>query len=181
MFNKTLLVLQSKLEEEKEKRVQHLGTIGVKRMMNQKLSMGWSAWFEMYQDYLYKKRLLKNAGNRLAKPRMVQAFIHWQEDWDALIAAREAKRAKMTEAERVADAARERREGEEAKNKELQQLRAELAAAREAMLAGNGRELELQRLRLRLTLELQRLRLRLPLDLERLPLLPLQLEEQITL
>ena len=38
---------------------QHLGEIGVKRMMNHKLSLGWSAWHEMYTEHLRKKRLLK--------------------------------------------------------------------------------------------------------------------------
>ena len=37
------------------RRACRLGQIGVKRMMNQKLSMGWSAWLEMYQDYQRKK------------------------------------------------------------------------------------------------------------------------------
>ena len=137
---------QLKLEEEKEKRVAHLGQIGVKRMMNQKLSMGWSAWLDMYNEYKRKRQLLRAAGARLTKPKLVHAFAHWQEDWDALIAAKEAKRAKMTEAERIAEAAKEQREKDLAKDKELQQLRADLAAAREAALSGTARELELERL-----------------------------------
>ena len=63
--------------------MQHLGEIGVKRMMNQKLSMGWSAWKEMHQEAMRKQRLLKTAGQRPMRPALVHCFHHWQRDWEA--------------------------------------------------------------------------------------------------
>ena len=88
---------QLQLEEEKEKRVAHLGQIGVKRMMNQKLSMGWTAWKEQYDESRRKQRLLRTAGQRLMRPALVHCFHHWQRDWEAetaLVAA-------MTQEERL--------------------------------------------------------------------------------
>lgn len=70
-----------KLDDEREKRVAHLGQIGVKRMMNHKLSMGWTAWKEIYNLRTRRRNLLKRAGYRLAKPMAAAAFKHWQDDW----------------------------------------------------------------------------------------------------
>ena len=97
--------VEAELEAEREKRVQHLSQIGVKRMMNHKLSLGWSAWYEMYTEYLRKQRLLKAASARLTKPKLVHAFAHWQEDWDALMAAKEAARGGRGRHEPAAGAA----------------------------------------------------------------------------
>ena len=100
--DQALLVQKSaneKLEDEREKRVAHLGQIGVKRMMNQKLSMGWSAWREMYLELQRKKNLLKAAGARLTKPALVHAFGHWQKDWQST----ERKRASQSLEEQLAE------------------------------------------------------------------------------
>ena len=129
--------MEAQLEAEREKRIAHLGEIGVKRMMNQKLSMGWSAWLEMYEDYQRKKRLLKNAGARLTKPKLVHAFAHWQADWDADV----AEKAAMSHAERLQREIKEK----QAVEAECSKLRSELRQAREAMANGTAAELEMQR------------------------------------
>ena len=72
---------QLMLEAEKDKRVAHLQGIGVRRLMQQGLARGWGAWHEVYVEYRRKQRLLKNAGSRLTKPKLVHAFMHWQHDW----------------------------------------------------------------------------------------------------
>ena len=76
-------------------------------MMNHKLSLGWSAWHEMYTEYKRKRRLLMSAGARLTRPKLVHAFAHWQEDWDATELAKEERAARMTENERLAAEARQ--------------------------------------------------------------------------
>ena len=81
-----------KLDDEREKRVAHLGQIGIKRMLNHKLSMGWTAWREMHQTATRRRNLLKRAGYRLAKPMAAAAFKHWQDDWQST----QHKKAHMT-------------------------------------------------------------------------------------
>ena len=145
---------EAMLEAEREKRVQHLSEIGLKRMMNHKLAMGWSAWLDMYNDVMRKKRLLKAAASRLTKPKLVHAFAHWQDDWDAEIAEKERIRAnRMTKSleERLQDEATRRATAEtSAMNAKL-----ELIAAREAMAAGFGSGAETER-KLREELEAER-------------------------
>ena len=51
--------MQAKLEAEREKRVQHLQQIGVRRIAQMGLAKGWTAWHDNYEEYQYKKRLLK--------------------------------------------------------------------------------------------------------------------------
>ena len=48
--------MQLKLEQEKEKRVAHLQQLGVKRLMQQGLARGWTAWYDMYSEEQRKKR-----------------------------------------------------------------------------------------------------------------------------
>ena len=55
------------LEEERERRVQHLGQLGIKRMTNHNL-LGWSAWIEMYENCVRQRNMLKAAASRLTKP-----------------------------------------------------------------------------------------------------------------
>ena len=70
--------------------MQHLGQLGIKRMMNHKLSLGWSAWIEMYENCVRQRNMLKAAASRLTKPKLVAGFKHWQQDWTATMAAAEA-------------------------------------------------------------------------------------------
>ena len=70
--------MEEELEREKEKRVQHLGQQGLKRMMNQKLSMGWTAWHGMWSEQVRQRNLLKQAGARLTKPKLIASYAHWR-------------------------------------------------------------------------------------------------------
>ena len=131
-------LLQEQLAAEREKRVAHLQQLGVRRLMQQGLARGWTAWLDIYLDYQHKKRMLKTAASRLSKPKLVASFVKWQRDWEA----EEAAKATMSHEQRLADA-NARASTAEAENEKLQ---AELAKAREAMLAGVGLEAERERL-----------------------------------
>lgn len=48
-----------RLEEERDKRVQHLQSIGVRRLCQQGLARGWTAWLDQYREYTRQLRLLK--------------------------------------------------------------------------------------------------------------------------
>jgi hypothetical protein len=122
--------MHQQLEAEKEKRVEALGQQGLKRMMNQKLAMGWSAWHEMWSHKVHQRNLLKKAGARLTKPKLTQTYSHWKQDW----ATDKAASAKMTLDEKAAQAAAERDAINADLRKEVLKLRTELDAARTAML-----------------------------------------------
>ena len=138
--------LQNKLEEdleaEREKRVAHLGQLGIKKMMNQKLAMGWTAWHDQWSEKVRQRNLLKKAGARLTKPRLIQSYSHWKRDWDAAKAARR----NMTITERLAHDAAEAQAEKEALYTQVDKLTKELKEAREAMVTGRGQEAELKRL-----------------------------------
>ena len=77
---------------------------------------------------------MKAAGSRLARPKLVASFMHWQKDWEAV----EAANASMSMQQRLdAEAAKC-----SAVEQELAKVRNELNEARKAMAAGLGQEAE---------------------------------------
>jgi hypothetical protein len=70
-------------ELEREKRIEQLGKVGLKRMLNQKLAMGWSAWHEPWIEKRRRLRLLKAAANRLTRPKLSAAYASWRREWTA--------------------------------------------------------------------------------------------------
>ena len=103
---------QEELEAERQARVEHLANVGIRRMFQQGLARGWTAWHDKWADYLDKKRLLANSAQRLARPKLVHSFVHWQKDWEYETTAKEmakvAQRAK-TDKDRIAEGARSSR------------------------------------------------------------------------
>ena len=91
----------------------------------------------MYADYKRKKQLLKAAGARLSRPKMVAAFSHWQHDWEA----EKDKAASMSHAQQLSAESSARVAAEQ----ELATVRKELNDARKAMAEGRGQETEMQR------------------------------------
>ena len=73
--------MEEELEREREKRVAHLQQLGVKRLMNQGLARGWSAWHDMWAERVRKMRLMKRAGGLLLRPRLVHSYRVWRTDW----------------------------------------------------------------------------------------------------
>ena len=61
---------EAALEKEREMRVQHLATVGIRRMFQAGLAKGWSAWHDMWEEKTRQQRLLKAAAARLAKPKV---------------------------------------------------------------------------------------------------------------
>ena len=127
--------MEEQLEKEKQKRVEHLAQVGLRRMFQQGPARGWTAWHDLYEHNLYQKRLSQSAA--LSKPRLVHAVTHWRTDYesDTKLRASMTQEAKLKEAEGLREAA----------EKENVKLREELAEARELMLTGNAREIEMER------------------------------------
>ena len=89
--------MQEQLEQEREARVQHLANVGLRRMFQQGLARGFTAWKDQYLNYIHARRLLQQAGARLAKPKLAQAVTHWRHDMEAarLAAASETMESKL--------------------------------------------------------------------------------------
>jgi len=97
-----------------------------------------------------QQRQLRASASRLMRPKLTACLTHWRRDWEAA----EVKAAiwrSMSAAERSTSQLRERDEREAAlraqvaaAEAERTRLEGELAAAREAMAAGKGKEYELQ-------------------------------------
>ena len=123
-------LMQQKLAEEKEKRVQHLQQIGVRRIANMGLARGWSAWHELHIEHIRKRQLLRQAAGRLARPKLTASFIHWLRDWEEEVNAAAALTAEQQRAAELAEHAA----AEAELRKQNQTLLKELDAARKAML-----------------------------------------------
>jgi uncharacterized protein (UPF0254 family) len=120
---------EEELEREKDARVAHLGNMGLKRLMNQGLARGWAAWHGLWSNNIRKRNLLKKAGMRITKPKLMHAYSHWLMDWK-----RELKAERMMTAEQKAAAERDRRAAEfAALESKYDKVRMELVEARDAM------------------------------------------------
>ena len=68
---------------EKQKRVEHTQQMAMRRLAKRDLSRGWVAWHDMFAEERRRRNLLKKAGAKLTKPKLVAAYLHWRRDWDA--------------------------------------------------------------------------------------------------
>ena len=69
------------MERERDKRVQNLAQVGLRRILAQGLAKGWSAWYDMWSQKTHQSRLLAASAGRLAKPKLAAAVTHWVHDW----------------------------------------------------------------------------------------------------
>ena len=76
-----MLALQK--QQEKEKRVEQLAQKATKRILNQGIMRGWTAWQDQYLQAARHKRMLAAAGARLARPGLAKSLSHWKGDWEA--------------------------------------------------------------------------------------------------
>ena len=57
--------MTKQLEAERERRVEGLKAVAIRRMVLKELARGWSGWFAMYEAKVHQCNLLKKAGARL--------------------------------------------------------------------------------------------------------------------
>jgi len=134
------ITLQKQLEEEKDRRVENLKSVAIRRIVLKELSKGWTAWVDMYEEQRRQVNLLKQAGARLSRPVLIHSYQHWRRDWDATQALR-LKRSAMSAEQSVGHLSSQNT----FLQAEAEKLRVELAACREAMARGEGAQLEVQR------------------------------------
>ena len=94
--------LAMKEEREKEERVELLRRQIGRRMLNQGITRGFSAWHEMWSAKVYAMQRLREVGNRFRSPALLVAFEEWAETCyqtkqAAKLAAAEAHKAKLEE------------------------------------------------------------------------------------
>ena len=73
-------VASLKARHEKEERIELLRRQMVRRMMNQGVAFGFSAWKELYEAKVWALSKLKEVSLRLHKPELSNAFRAWLED-----------------------------------------------------------------------------------------------------
>ena len=144
-------ILAMQLEKDKEKRVEQLGKKAMKRICNQGVMRGFSAWQEQYLQHARHPRMLAAAGARLMRPALSASVSHWRNDWEAerrKNLAQEIRRrasakyggsadAEVAEirATAEADLAAQKKFAEEDKLRALERLRIELTGSVEEILA----------------------------------------------
>ena len=88
---------EEELEREKEKRIEQVKNMAVRRILLKDLARGWTGWHGMWSEKVRQRNLLKQAGARLTKPKLVAAYSHWIKDWNAEMSSL----ANMTQDEKV--------------------------------------------------------------------------------
>jgi hypothetical protein len=151
-------------EKAKEERVELLQRQITRRIMNQDIIRGWSAWQEMYEAKTYAMNRLREVGNKLRAPELSEAFVFWAEECDAerqqaVLNGSQSELAKEIEARKAVEEelqlvrqelAQKAKEADEKLRAELERLKIELtgsAAEKEAMLEEKAREERIELLR----------------------------------
>eukprot|EP00966_Prymnesium_polylepis_P112882 2610958-Prymnesium_polylepis.1 len=129
-------MLAEELERERDKRVQHLQSVALRRIGQMELAKGWQAWFDQYMSALRCKQLIASSAARMSKPKMVAAYKVWHSDWD------EAQRAEKEKSfgQMLKEQSRLRRQVENElreAQQSIRELRTELVSAKEKIPDGN--------------------------------------------
>jgi hypothetical protein len=126
-----------KQEQEKEQRVAYLQQRALRRIGNQDIMRGWSAWQEQYLEKRRQLRVLAQAGMKLARPKLVASYVQWRTEWKV----EQQILAKKSTKERLADEVQRR----EQLQLELERVKEELSLARKSSLMQGMSEKERQR------------------------------------
>ena len=120
--------MEEKLEAEKQKRIEHTREMAVRRIGKRDLARGWMAWVELYNQIVQERRMLKQAGARITRPKLVACMHIWREDWRADLLLKD----QMTGAQKLEKALHERKQAQD----QVKKLTKELEDARRAMAEG---------------------------------------------
>jgi hypothetical protein len=75
--------MEEELAAEKEKRVEHTKEMAVRRIFKRELTRGWVAWYDLYVEKARERNLLRSAGAKLSKPKLVASVLLWRRKWEA--------------------------------------------------------------------------------------------------
>ena len=68
-------------EEAKRERIELLRRQMVRRIMNRDISMGFTAWVDMWEAKAYAMSRLREVGNKLRAPELSSAFDEWADQF----------------------------------------------------------------------------------------------------
>ena len=68
-------------EKEREERVEMLRRQIARRILNQDLVRGWSAWHELWETLTSERRTMRRVTGKLTKPGLTACFGYWRDDW----------------------------------------------------------------------------------------------------
>ena len=122
--------------QERDARVELMRRQIARRIANAEITRGWSAWFDFWSAKNYAMSRLREVGNRLHKPNLSGAFLHWALQCQALKVT-----ANLSEAER--------------RERELEQARLEMEQELAAMRDDFEKKLERAEEEKRIALEKQ--------------------------
>ena len=81
------------LSQQKQKHVQHLTQVGIKRLQNQLLARSWAGWHAMWLEAT-RQRLILRTANWLHKIKLARSYTMWKQDWAiAFVSTRAIDRA----------------------------------------------------------------------------------------
>ena len=82
-------------QKAKEERIELMRRQVLRRIKNQGIASGWSAWIELWEAKTYAMNRLREVGNRFQSPALADAFGFWERDTKEIIAekAREGARS----------------------------------------------------------------------------------------
>ena len=126
--------MQEQLEREKEKRIEHTKEMAMRRILKRDLSRGWMAWHGVWSEKRRQQNMLRAAGARLTKPKLVACMRHWRTDWETDM----QHKATMSIEQRLKAEVEELTE-------ELKEARKQIAAAKSAGYDGGAAEEEMRR------------------------------------
>ena len=69
-------------EQERQQRVEMLQRQVARRIMNQGIIKGWTAWHSLYQEKVHQRRMLSRAAQRLTRPAVVAAYSTWRHSFE---------------------------------------------------------------------------------------------------
>ena len=69
--------MEARMAREKEERVELLRRQVGRRMLNQGIANGWSAWVDLWEAKSYAMQRLRGVGNRFRSPELAEAFSQW--------------------------------------------------------------------------------------------------------
>ena len=81
---------QLQFEREREARIESMRGRCIRRLLQARLTKGWSAWSEHFEAYTYAHQRLRTCANRLRAPGKATAFGLWRGQWREELAARRA-------------------------------------------------------------------------------------------
>ena len=68
--------MREEMAAERERRVEHIGQMALRRIVQAGLARGWQQWYDEYYEAKRQKQLLAQAAGRLAKPQLSAAYSH---------------------------------------------------------------------------------------------------------